>query len=270
MSAVETTRPRPGVALVTMNRPEALNAMNVELISGLHDAFDALADDPTCRVVVLTGAGRGFCAGADLRGYGVAPGPGGRSERPVPAGMAVQRHIASLVPRMRRMPQPIIAAVNGSAAGGGLALTLASDIRMASTAASFAVAFVRVGISACDIGTSWLLPRLIGAARAHELMLTGRPFPAEEAASFGLVLPPVAPESLLDAAFAEADLVMKNSPWAIEMTKETMWASLEVPGLEAAINLENRTQIMSVAVGDMAEASAAFREKRPPSWQVGG
>ncbi|HET9691683.1 MAG TPA: enoyl-CoA hydratase/isomerase family protein, partial [Acidimicrobiales bacterium] len=128
MSAVETTRPRPGVALVTMNRPEALNAMNVDLISGLHDAFDELADDGATRVVVLTGAGRGFCAGADLSGYGRPPGPA--AERGgVPAGMAVQRHIASLVPHMRRLPQPIIAAVNGPAAGGGLALVLASDIR---------------------------------------------------------------------------------------------------------------------------------------------
>ena len=265
MSAVLVDRPCDGVAVVTMNRPERLNAMNVELISGLHDAFSALAVDASCRVVVLTGAGRGFCSGADLAGYGPLAS---RDPRPIPSAMAVQRHIASLVPLMRRMPQPIIAAVNGPATGGGLALTLASDIRMASSAASFAVAFVRVGISACDIGTSWLLPRLIGAARAHELMLTGRPFSAAEAASFGMVLPPVEPASLLDAAVAEAQLVMANSPWAVEMTKETMWASLEVPGLEAAINLENRTQVMSVAVGDMAEASAAFLEKRPPSWSA--
>ena len=265
--AVLVDRPRPEVAVVTMHRPDRLNAMNADLVEGLHQAFAALAADPACRLVVLTGAGRGFCAGVDLGGYGPVPGAEHR-RGPGRAALAVQRHIASLVPRMRSMPQPIIAAVNGPAAGGGLALTLASDIRMASSAASFAVAFVRVGISACDIGTSWLLPRLVGAARAHELMLTGRPFDAEEAAAMGLILPPVAPDRLLGAAMDEAALVLANSPWAVEMTKETMWASMEVPGLEAAIALENRTQVLSLAVGDHEEAARAFIEKRPPRWQA--
>ena len=145
--------------------------MNAALIGELHDALADVAVDRACRVVVLTGAGRGFCAGLDLGGYGAAPGSEDLDR--VGATFATQTHIAALVPRLRSLPQPVIAAVNGPAAGGGLALALASDIRIAAATARFNVAFVRLGLSGCDIGVSWLLPRLIGASRAWELMLTG-------------------------------------------------------------------------------------------------
>jgi enoyl-CoA hydratase len=180
--------------------------------------------------------------------------------------MATQQHIASLIPHLRSIRQPVIAAVNGAATGGGLALVLGSDIRIASTEARFGVAFVRVGLSACDIGTSWLLPRIVGAGRAHELMLTGRVFDADEAAHIGLVFETVPAPALLDRCLEEARLVMQNSPYGIWMTKETMWASLEVSGLEAAIALENRTQVMSIGTGDYREAVDAFLHKRAPSW----
>ncbi|NBP54755.1 MAG: enoyl-CoA hydratase/isomerase family protein, partial [Actinobacteria bacterium] len=185
MSVVEVTTPATGIALVTLNRPDKLNAMTSELVEMLHDTLDELADDASVRVVVLTGAGRGFCAGLDLGGYGVAPGR--KQPGKVEASFATQKHIASLIPHMRSIPQPIIAAVNGPAAGGGFALVLGSDIRIASTDAKFNAAFIRIGLSACDIGTSWLLPRLVGAARAQELMLTGRIFDASEAERIGLV-----------------------------------------------------------------------------------
>src|SRR4051812_43396726 len=170
MSTVLVSRPSEGVTQLTLHRPDRLNAMTAELVQGLLDAFDLVAADPACRVVILTGSGRAFCAGFDLGGYGDLPGDetpaGGRGGGKVQSDMAMQQHIASLVPRMRSLPQPIIAAVNGAAAGGGLALVLASDIRIAAASARFNAAFVRIGLSGCDIATSWILPRLVGAGRA--------------------------------------------------------------------------------------------------------
>ncbi len=262
MSTLLIDRPQEGVVRITLNRPERLNAMNAELIGELHGALNDVAADTSCRVVLLTGSGRGFCAGLDLGGYGDAPGTvdTGRVE----TGFATQTHIATLVPRLRSLPQPVIAAVNGPAAGGGLALALASDIRIAARSARFNVAFVRLGISGCDIGVSWLLPRLIGASRAWELMLTGRIIGAEEADRIGLVLRVVPDEELVDAALETAGLISANSPWGIRMTKEVMWSQLEVGSLQAGIDLENRTQVLSSMTGDMREAVAAFLEKRPP------
>lgn len=262
MSVIQRTAPRPGVAQLTLDRPSSLNSMTAELVSELHAHLDAIEVDPEVRVVVLTGAGRGFCAGLDLRGYGDAPHTEhlGRTQ----SGFAVQKHIASLIPHLRSLPQPVIAAVNGPAAGGGFALVLGSDVRLASTEARFNAAFVRIGLSACDIGTSWLLPRLVGAGRAQELMLTGRIFDAEEAYRIGLVVELHQPDDLLDAAYVKADEIMANAPFGIALTKEGMWAALEIPGMQAAIDLENRQQIMASATDDHREALAAFGERRRP------
>ncbi|HEY6427476.1 MAG TPA: enoyl-CoA hydratase-related protein, partial [Acidimicrobiales bacterium] len=177
-----------------------------------------------------------------------------------------QTHIAALVPKLRSLHQPVIAAVNGAAAGGGLALALASDVRIASESARFNVAFVRLGISGCDIGVSWLLPRLIGASRAWELMLTGRIIESAEADRIGLVLRIVPDDALAETALETARLIAANSPWGVRMTKEVMWSQLEIPSLRAGIDLENRTQVLSSFTGDMAEAVAAFLEKRPPRY----
>ena len=265
MTTVTASEVRPGVTLLTLNRPERLNAMSHELVADLHAALDAVAADPRCRVVVLTGAGRGFCAGLDLKGAGRAPGAEGVG-RPQ-AGMAGQKHIASLVPHLRSLPQPVVAAVNGPASGGGFALVLGSDVRLAAASARFNAAFVRIGLSAADIGTSWLLPRIVGAGRAQELMLTGRIFDAEEAARIGLVLEVVPDGQVVDAALAKAEQIMANSPFGVAMTKEVMWSALEIPGLQAALDLENRTQILSTFTADHPEAMAAFLEKRPPDFQ---
>jgi len=264
MTTLQVDQPDEGITRITLHRPDRLNALNAELVGELHEALDALAGDRSCRAVVLTGAGRGLCAGLDLHGYGPAPQAAGVGR--VEDTFAIQTHIAALVPRLRALPQPVIAAVNGAASGGGLALALASDIRIASASARFNVAFVRLGLSGCDIGVSWLLPRLVGASRAWELMLTGRIIDAAEADRIGLVLEVVPDQDLLDAALRTARLIAANSPWGVRMTKEVMWSQLEVASLQAGIDLENRTQVLSSMTADMREAVAAFLEKRPPRW----
>jgi enoyl-CoA hydratase len=250
-----------GITQLTLNRPERLNAMNYALIAGLYDALDELAEDRSCRVIILTGAGRGFCAGLDLT-EGASP-PSARGLGRAQAGMTVQKMIAGLVPKMRSMPQPIISAVNGAASGGGLALALASDVRIADANARFNVAFVRVGLSGCDIGVSWLLPRLIGASRAFELLLTGRLIDASEADRIGLVTRVVDAGRAVESARETAQLIVGNSPFGVRMTKEVMWSQLEIGSLQAGIDLENRTQVLSSFTGDLVEAMQAFAEKRP-------
>jgi enoyl-CoA hydratase len=255
------SEPAPGVALLTLNRPAQLNAMSYELLADLHAQLDALVDDRSVRVVVLTGAGRGFCAGLDLFAGAAVPGTEdlGRQQ----ATLAIQKNIAALVPKLRGLRQPVIAAVNGAAAGGGFALTLASDIRIAASSARFNVAFVRIGLSGCDIGVSWLLPRLIGAGRAWELMLTGRIIDSAEADRLGLLADVVPDDALLDTALEKAAQIAANSPFGVAMTKEVMWSQLEIPSLQAGIDLENRTQLLAGSTEDAREAMAAFVEKRP-------
>ena len=266
MAVIEVDREHDGVAVLTLNRPESRNAMDAALIAALRETLGSLRGDRDCRVIVLTGAGAGFCAGLDLKVGATPPAAAGLDH--AQAGLATQQSIAELVPRMRAMPQPIIAAVNGAASGGGLALALASDIRIAATSARFNVAFIRVGLSGCDIGVSWLLPRLIGASRAYELMLTGRFVDADEALRIGLVVRVVPDGQVVDAALESAALILANSPFGVHMTKEVMWSQLEVGSLVAGIDLENRTQLLASTTSDMEEALAAFLEKRPP--QFGG
>jgi enoyl-CoA hydratase len=264
MPTIELSTPRPGVTVITLNRPERLNAMNHELVHDLHGALDDLRGDRSTRVVVLTGAGRGFCSGLDLSESVRVPGTEELGR--VQAGMATQQFIASLVPKMRSLRQPVIAAVNGPAAGGGLALALASDVRLAAGAARFNVAFVRIGLSGCDIGVSWLLPRLIGASRAFELLLTGRIIDAAEADRLGIVSRVVEDRPVLEAALDVAGEILANSPTGVWMTKEVMWSQLEVGSMQAGIDLENRTQIMTSMTEDMTEAVRAFAEKRAPDF----
>src|SRR4051812_19559554 len=214
-----------GVVLVTLNRPETLNAMSNELVDELHATLGELADDNTCRAVILTGAGRGFCSGHDLDAFDELA-PGTASVQDV---LALQEHWASLVKRMASMPQPVIAAVNGPAAGGGLALALAADTRVCSESARFNAAFVRLGISGCDMGVSYLLPRIVGPTVAFEMMLTGRLIDAPEAVRVGLVLDVVPDGSVVAAATEIASRIVANAPLAVRMTKQVMWRSLAAP-----------------------------------------
>lgn len=264
MANVEITHPEPHITQLTLNRPEALNALTYDLVRELHEALDAVNADHDCRVIIITGEGRGFCAGLDLRGFGLIPGTEdlGRPQQ----GMAVQQFIADLVPHLRATRQPVIAAVNGPAAGGGFAIALASDVRICSEAAKFGSAFVRLGISGCDIGVSWMLPRLIGASRSHELLLTGRVFDAAEADNLGLVSQVVSADELLESALVTARLIAANSPMGVWMTKEVMWSNLEISSLQAGIDLENRTQIMTSATEDSQAAMAGFLHGQQVDW----
>jgi enoyl-CoA hydratase len=265
MATVRSETIEDGITLLTLDRPDRLNAMSHELVGDIHAALDAVAADRDCRVVIVTGEGRGFCAGLDLKGTGTAPG--GDEWGGPGAGLIGQQHIARLIPHLRSLRQPVIAAVNGPAAGGGLALALGCDIRIAAASARFNVAFVRIGLSGCDIGVSWMLPRLIGASRAFELMLTGRIIDADEAARLGLVIDVVPDGQVVDAALTTARLIAANSPFGVWMTKEVMWSALEIGSLHAGIDMENRTQILTSFGADMREAWTAFLEKRPPDFQ---
>ncbi|HEV3230224.1 MAG TPA: enoyl-CoA hydratase-related protein [Solirubrobacteraceae bacterium] len=256
--------PAPHVRLVALNRPDQLNAMTAELCQALHEELQRIAEDRSCRAVVLTGKGRGFCAGLDLRGYGSAPGNDGSD--PARDRLGNQEHMSSLILRLRATPQPVIAAVNGPAAGFGLALALASDIRYAAREAVFRVAFLNVGVSNCDMGTSWLLPRLIGASRAHELMLTGRRVGADEAETIGLVAEALEGDRLLARSLEAAEQIAAWAPWGIRLTKQGMWAALEVASEQAAVEFEDRQQIMATFGQAPPEAVAAFLEKRPPKF----
>jgi enoyl-CoA hydratase/carnithine racemase len=261
---VRRSDPRPGVVQLTLSRPEKLNALTAPLVAELHGHLRAIAADQTCRLVVLTGAGRGFCAGLDLGGFGVVAGTEEAGQ--VQRSWAVQRTVAALVQEIRRLPQPVIAAVNGPAAGGGLALVCASDIRIASTAAVFATSFIRIGVTGCDIGTSWMLPRLVGAARAHELMLTSRRFDAAEALRIGLVTDVTEPDELAARVDATIDALLEAPPMSLSLTKQGMWLALEIPSFDAMIEMENRQQILTSATADAAEAMAAYVGRRAPQY----
>lgn len=256
-----------GVVLVTLDRPERLNALSQGLVADLHACFAEIALDRTLRAVVLTGAGRGFCSGADLQATPDDPGaPGSDGASEVPRIFMAQEHLASLHERIHRCPKPVIAAVNGPAMGGGFSLALASDVRFAARSASFGARFIKVGVSACDMGTSYLLPRLVGASRAIELMLTGRKFDAEEAREMGLVLDVVDDGKVVDRALETARLIRENPPLATWMTKETFWQSVDAPSMRHALDMENRTQVMCYGTGELTEAFTAFVEKRAPRW----
>jgi enoyl-CoA hydratase len=256
-----------GIVLVTLRRPERLNALSQRLIADLHRCFDDLARDRRCRAVILTGAGRGFCSGADVQGVeGEQGAPGTEGMAEVPRVFLTQEHLAGLHEKIHRCPKPVIAAVNGPAMGGGFALALACDVRFASASATFGARFIKMGVSACDMGTSYLLPRLVGASRAIELMLTGRIFGAAEAREMGLVLDVVEEGGVVGRALETARRIRENPPFATWLTKETFWQSVDAPSLRHALDLENRTQVMCYGTGDLTEAFTAFVEKRAPRW----
>jgi enoyl-CoA hydratase len=249
-----------GLLWVTLNRPERLNALNPTLVEELHDLLDALAQDPSIRVVVLRGAGRAFCAGLDLR----EPGGGGSG---VSSGLRGQRRISELALKLRRIPQPVIALVQGAASGGGFALALASDVRIAGESARMNAAFIRIGLSACDVGVSYFLPRTVGMSVASELLLTGDFIEAERALRTGLVSAVVPDDELERTGREMAERMLRNSPLGVRLTKECLGMSVDAPSLESAIAMEDRNQILTSQTGDVREGMRAFLEKRPPEYE---
>jgi enoyl-CoA hydratase len=243
---------------VTLNRPERFNALTFVMFDELTALCRDLEGDESVRVVILTGAGRGFCGGLDLDAAGQLP------QMPVPQFLRGQEKWAGVSLALRRLTTPVIAAVNGAAAGAGLSIALACDLRIASTAAKFNAAFIRIGLTAGDLGSSWLLPRIVGLGIANELLLTGRFVDAHEAGRIGLVNRVVDPGQLLAAALEMAHLIMANSPFAVRVTKQVVQANLGAATLELGIELENRNQALAVATSDQHEALAAFLERRPP------
>ena len=249
-------RPRDGVVLVTLNRPAQLNAITFEMFDELHDLTGRLMTDESARAVVVTGSGRGFCSGLDLDEALTLP------DMTPHQMMLGQQHWAGAFVKLHELPQPVIAAVNGAAAGGGLGLALAADIRLASPQARFNAAFVRIGLSAGDVGVSWSLPRVVGLGHAAEIMLTGRFVGAQEAAAIGLVNRVVPADELLDAAFEVAGQIAANTPFGVTLTKRVLNANVDAGSLTQAVELENRGQTLATRGEDFREALGAFREQR--------
>jgi len=260
MSSLELNYPRPDIAVVTLNRPEKLNALSRELVETLHATIDDIAANDECRVVVLTGAGRGFCSGLDLTDPDSASAGGGL-EFPR-SGMRWQERIANLTAKVHRLRQPVIAAVNGPAYGGGLGIALACDIRIASESARFCTQFIKLGLGGCDIGVSYTLPRIVGAGPAFDMILTARVVDAEEALRIGLVTRLSDGASLVDDALAVAETLCNYGEFGLESTKQVLWANLDASSLEAALHVENRSQILASTGGAVARFSEEFRHRQ--------
>jgi enoyl-CoA hydratase/carnithine racemase len=244
---------------LTLNRPEALNSITTLMVTELRDYFGGLMEDRFTRIVVLKGAGRAFCAGLDIKAA-----KAGTAETPYGGGMGFQGYLAEVYIRMRRCPQPIISLVQGPACGGGFSFVLASDIRIAGKSARMNAAYIRIGLSACDMGCSYFLPRLVGTSVASELMLTGRFIDAERALRTNLVSEVVADEELETAAQSYINEMLLTSPMGLRMTKEGLNLAIDAPGLEAAMAIENRNQLMCSRTNDAKEGMNAFIEKRQP------
>ncbi|HEU5152211.1 MAG TPA: enoyl-CoA hydratase-related protein [Iamia sp.] len=251
----------PGIVLATLDRPERLNALTFATFARLDELGARLAGDRSVRAVVVTGAGRGFCAGLDLDDAATLPAMS------VPDMAAGQELWARAVGRLREVEVPVIAAVNGPAVGAGLSLALAADVRLAAPEARFGAAFVRIGLGGGDCGSSWTLPRIVGLGHASELLLTGRVIDAAEAERIGLVNRVVPAEGLLDAALDVAREIASNSPYGVRLTKRVLQVNVDAPSLAAAVELENRNQVLAAQTADMAEALTAFRSRRPAEFQ---
>lgn len=260
-NTLEVAPVRDGVVVARLARPERMNAITFEMFDEFLALQSAVDADDDARVLVLTGEGRAFCAGLDLDQARTLP------EMPAAVMLRRQECWADSVAGFRNLRTPVIAAVNGAAAGAGMALALAADIRVASSAARFNAAFVRIGLSGGDVGTSWLLPRLVGLGRASEIMLTGRFVEAEEALRIGMVTDVVGTDALLDRALEHAAAICANSPVGMALTKRVLQTNVDAPSLEAALELENRNQVLATRTDDMAEALEAFQAKRPPEFK---
>ncbi len=254
---------RDGALLVvTLDQADSFNALNDALIDGLTACLSDLVDDAAVRVVILKANGRHFSAGVDLKDWS------GEIVQPtIGASMKMQKRIGAIVKLMRAIPQPIIALGHGAAAGGGFSLLLAADVRFGTPDLRMNAAYVKVGLGGCDIGSSYFLPRLAGGSIAAELLLTGRFLTAERALSLGLLSDVVPADALLETGLALASDMLAIAPMALRFTKEALNVNMDASGIDAAMALEDRQQVMLTTTHDHAEAVTAFLEKRPPSFR---
>lgn len=252
-----------GVVLITLNRPRVRNAFSFLMFEELTAACRRIARDPGVRVVIVSGAGEGFCSGADLTMFeDIDP-----DQASIPEVMRMFAYAEEVVQAIRGMPQPVIAAVNGAAAGGGFALALACDLRLCAPSASFIASFVRFGLIGCELGVSYLLPKIVGASAAFEMVLTGRPVDAEEAHRLGLVLDVVPGDRLMQRTLDIARAICANSPLGVRLTKEVMWRNLGAADLDQAMQLEMRCQLLAARTADHREAVSAYLQRRPAKYR---
>lgn len=252
--------PAPGVKLLTLDRPERLNAVNWTMVEELEETFATLRGATDVRAVVITGEGRAFCAGLDIKD------PRSFDQENTPHAYDLQEMFGRMCSALGEVTQPVIAAVNGVGSGAGFVFALASDMRIAVPEARFNMANVRIGFSGCDLGSSYWLPRYVGLGLASELLMTGRFIDAEEAEKRGIVNRIVPAERLIESAIELAAQIAQNSPFAVRMTKQVLRANTDAPSLRAAIELENRTQILCTRTNDFEEALDAFKQKRAPHY----
>ena len=263
MSFVLIDKPRPHVALVTLNRPERMNAMAFDVMIPLREALESVSLDNDVRVVVLTGAGHGFCSGADLEDSGRVPNIQGLTRTTI--ALRSLELLDDVIFALRKMHHPVIAAINGAAIGGGFCMSLAADIRLAADTAYFRAAGINNGLTASELGISYLLPRAIGSSRAFEIMLTGRDVTAEEAQRIGLVSSVVDGDALLDECYTIADRIVGLSRVGIELTKRMLWSSLDASSMHAHMDHEGIAQLyVRLTTENFEEAIRARKEKRAP------
>jgi len=265
MELVEVEPRGDEVRIVRLNRPERLNALSIDLAVALDEALATVGRENRVRVVVLTGAGRAFCSGLDLKDYGIIPNVDDLSvHRIASRSMGIY---SQLTRRLRAIPQPVVAAVNGPAYGGGLCLALGCDLRIASESAVFNATGIVNGLTSTEMGAGWILPRLIGGANANDLLLTGRRVDAGEALRMGLVSRVVADDAVLDEALSMAASMASYSHHGLEATKQALWAEQEIASLDAAIQFEDRNQLMAGFTDNLPEAIRAFDAGRDPVYR---
>jgi enoyl-CoA hydratase len=263
---VRTERPKPHVALVTLDRPDRMNSMAFDLMLPLRETLEEISRDNDVRVVVLTGAGRAFCSGADLENPGRIPDIDGLTLPTI--AMRSMELLEKVILTVRGMHQPVIGAINGPAIGGGFCLALACDLRIAGEAAYFRAAGINNGLTASELGIAYLLPRAIGSARAAEIMFTGRDLGAAESERVGLVAKTVPDDELLDASYAMAERIIGFSRPGIELTKRMLASSLDASSLSAHIGHEGLAQLfVRLTTQNFEEAVKARREKRTPDFK---
>ncbi|TFF90807.1 MAG: enoyl-CoA hydratase/isomerase family protein [Promethearchaeota archaeon] len=267
-----------GIGILSLNRPEKLNAISFQMEEELHEVLDRLMNDLNCRVLILKAEGRAFSAGTDLQEGLILNSkriPEGYSQfyyintpEPVKKKLYHQWRISQIMIKMRKISQPIIALVHGAAAGGGFGFAMASDMRLGSKNVKFINASINIGLTGADVGGSYFLPRLIGMAKASEVLYSGKVLEAEEAKECGLLVKVVDKERLLEEGFKLAKTLLKKSPLGLRMTKQAINLSLDSPSLENIIQYENSSIVLSFSSKDIKEASSAFFEKRDPNYPL--